>query len=286
MLGLIGARLRNRVLGYLAALVIAYGLILLAAGLFEKRLIFFPNYPGRLSGDWAPRGLPIKDAWLHTSDGLKLHAWWIANPAAQFTFLAFHGNAGNIADRAEVYRFLWQIPANVLALEYRGYGQSEGSPSEQGLYLDAEAAYDYLVHEAGVRPERVIAFGQSLGTAVAVNLAAERPVAGIVLEAPFPSARAVVRRVYPFLPGLGLVVRSKFDTAQKLKRIRAPILIVHCKQDPVIAYALGDAVYQQAQPPKFFLSISGSCHEEASLIAPERYREELAGFLSRLNPGT
>ena len=274
--------MRKRLLGYLAALVIAYGLILVSARLFENRLIFFPNYPDRLDGDWQPKGLPIREVWLQTRDGVKLHAWWIASPAAQFTFLAFHGNAGNMADRADVYRFLWQLPANVLALEYRGYGRSEGSPSEEGLYVDAEAAYDYLLRDAGVPPGRIISFGQSLGTAVAVNLAAGRTVAGVVLEA--PSARAVARRVYPFLPGLGWIARSKFDTARKLARIRAPILIVHCTEDPVIPYALGEEVFRQAEKPKHFLSVAGGCHEEASLAAPEKYRERLWEFLKALGP--
>lgn len=269
-------------LGYLAALLIAYGLILLAVRLLEKRIIFFPDYPGRLDGDWHPRALPVQDIWLTTADGVRLHGWWIPNPSAQFTFLAFHGNASNIAGRAEVYRFLWQLPANVLAVEYRGYGRSEGNPSEAGIYQDAQAGYDYALKTLNVQPERIISFGQSLGTAVAVDLAARRPVAAVVLEAPFPSTRAVTRRIYPYLPGIGLVAKSKFDTAEKLARVRVSVLIVHCTQDPVIPFLLGEEVYQHARSPKFFLRIDGVCHEEASLIAPARYRQQLLDFLSRL----
>ncbi len=140
-------------LGYLAALLIAYGLILLAVRLLEKRIIFFPDYPGRLDGDWHPRALPVQDIWLTTADGVKLHGWWIPNLSAQFTFLAFHGNAGNIAGRAEVYRFLWQLPANVLAVEYRGYGRSEGNPSEAGIYQDAQAGHDYALKTLNVQPD-------------------------------------------------------------------------------------------------------------------------------------
>jgi hypothetical protein len=271
-------------LGYLAALLIAYGLILLAARLFEKKIIFFPDYPGRLDGDWHPNALPVEDVWISTGDGVKLHAWWIPNPSAKFTFLAFHGNASNIAGRAEVYRFLSQLPANVLAIEYRGYGRSEGTPSETGLYLDAQAGYDYALNTLNIPPERIISFGQSLGTAVAVDLAARRHVAGVVLEAPFPSTWAVARRVYPYLPGVGLVAKSKFNTAEKIERIHAPVLIVHCVQDPVIAYSLGEQVYQRALSPKFFLRIDGVCHEEASLIAPARYRQQLLDFLSGIAP--
>jgi len=275
---------RKRLLGYLAALLIAYGLILLAVRLFENKIIFYPDYPGRLDGDWNPNSLPLEDVWMVTSDRVKLHAWWIPNPRARFTFLAFHGNAGNIAGRAEVYRFLWQLPANVLAIEYRGYGHSEGSPTEAGLYLDAQAGYDYAFHSLNIPPQRMISFGQSLGTAIAVDLAAQRPVAAVVLEAPFPSTRAVARRVYPYLPGVALVAKSRFDTTEKLGRVHAPVLIVHCTQDPVIAYSLGEQVYQRASSPKFFFRVDGMCHEEASLVAPARYRQQLLEFLSGIAP--
>lgn len=272
----------KRMLGTVAMLVVSFVVLLALVRLFEKKLIFFPDYPGRLSGDWKPRGLPVEDVWLETSDGVKLHAWWIPRPAADVTFLAFHGNAANIANRADVYRFLGELPANVLAVEYRGYGRSEGKPSEAGLYADAQAAYQYLVRERGVPPDRVISFGQSLGTAVAVDLASNEKVAGVVLEAPFPSASGVARRVYPFLPGLSLVMRGQFDTAQKLAKIRAPILIVHCTHDPVLAFHLGEEVYRLAPSPKFFARIDGQCHEEASMVAPEQYRQQLLAFLKSL----
>ena len=272
-------------LGYAAAIVIGYLLILLLVRVFESKLVFFPDYPGRLTGEWQPRGLPVQDAWIKTHDGVALHAWWIPNSHAQVTFLAFHGNAANIANRAELYRFLWMLPANVLAVEYRGYGRSEGKPSEAGLYRDADATYDYLVREQHTPAEQIISFGQSLGSAVAVDLASRRTVAGIVLEGSFPSARAVAQKVYWFLPGIGLVARSKFDTAKKLSRVRVPILIVHCVSDPVVSFSLGEEVYRQAQEPKSFLRVEGECHEEASLSAPEKYRAELGRFLRSVRPG-
>ena len=264
----------------LAAVAFAYLLILLIFRIFEHRLIFFPDYPSRLGGDWQPKGLPVEEVWLRATDGIKLHCWWIAGEGAEFTFVAFHGNASNMAARADVYRFLRALPANVLAVEYRGYGHSEGSPSEKGIYVDAQAAYDYLTRQRGIRPSRLISYGQSLGTAVAVDLAVNRDVAGVVLEAPFPSARAVARRVYPFLPGLSLVVRSKFDTVRKLASIRTPILMVHCARDPVLAFSFGEQVFAQARDPKFFWRVESECHEEASLVAPGEYRARLLAFLN------
>jgi len=272
----------KRMLGYLVAILIVYASLLVLLRIFENRLIFFPDIPGRLSGDWQPRGLPVEDAWLHAADGVKLHAWWIAAPGAEFTFVAFHGNAANIANRADIYEFLRSVPANVLAVEYRGYGKSEGIPDEAGLYLDAQAAYEYLVKVRAVPPGRIVAIGHSLGTAVAVDLASQREVGGLVLEAPFPSGAAVARRVYPFLPGLGSVVKSKFETGKKLAQIRAPVLIIHCTSDPVIPFSLGENVFRAANEPKSFLRVEGVCHEEACLIAPEIYRAKLREFLARL----
>lgn len=275
---------------------------------FEKRLVFFPQIPGRLTGDWSPPDLAHEDVWLTAADGVRLHAWWIPANAKSVasegsppsmgglagagdlpTFLCFHGNAANIAWRADFYRFVSGLPANVLALEYRGYGRSEGAPSEQGIYRDADAAYSYLVRERGIPPRRIIALGQSLGTAVAAELAAQRELGGVVLEAPFPSARALARRIYWFIPGLGWLIRSRFETSRNLDRagrsFAAPLLVIHCTGDPVIPYAFGREVYESAPEPKSLLSVSGQCHEEATLVDPQGVRRELLRFLERVRVG-
>jgi len=168
--------LHGRLLNLLLTILIAYILALVLIRVFEAHLIFFPDTPGRLEGDWHPHTLPVQDVWLTSSDGTKLHAWWIPHENAKFTFLAFHGNAANITNRAPAYEFLRDTPANVFALEYRGYGRSEGRPSEAALYRDADAAYQYLVNTRGIDPQTVISFGQSLGSAVAAHLAAYRQV--------------------------------------------------------------------------------------------------------------
>ena len=136
----------RRRLSYFLTILVAYLVVLLLVRMFESRLIFFPNYPDRLEGDWHPRALNVEDVWVTASDGVRLHAWWIPDDQPRFTYLAFHGNASNIANRAPVYEFLRSTHANVFALEYRGYGHSEGKPSEAGVYRDADAAYQYLVN--------------------------------------------------------------------------------------------------------------------------------------------
>lgn len=277
-----GPAIGEIVLRVLRVAVIAYMAILVLARLFESHLIFFPNEPGRLDGDWHPPSLPVQDVWLHTSDDVRLHAWWIPGENAKFTFLAFHGNAGNIANRADIYRFLRETPANVLAVEYRGYGKSDGSPREAGLYRDAAAAYQYLTETRHVAPATIISFGQSLGTAIAAHLAAHSAVGGVVLEAPFPSLSAMARRVFWFLPGIQLAVITQFRTDRQLANIHVPVLVVHCTEDPVIPPDLEERVCDAAKTPKYILRIEGRGHEEGSLIAPDKYRAALRDFLSNV----
>jgi len=267
----------------LLTILVGYVVALVLLRIFESRLIFFPDYPGRLEGDWHPGALPVQDVWLTASDGTKLHAWWIPHDQAKFTFLAFHGNAANITNRAPVYEFLRDTPANVFALESRGYGRSEGHASEAGLYRDADAAYQYLVATKAVDPKTILSFGQSLGTTVAAHLAAHRQVAGVILEGPFPSASRMAAKLFWFLPGISLLVHSQFDTQARLQEITAPLLIVHCTQDPVIPFHFGQEVFAAARAPKTFLPLNASCHEESSLLAPTQYRAALQKFLTTLD---
>lgn len=262
-------------------LAVAYVCLLLLLRIFESDLVFFPDLPARLEGDWHPAGLPIQDVWISAYDGTKLHAWWIPNEKAEFTFLAFHGNAGNIALRSYAYKFLYNIPANVLAVEYRGYGKSEGKPSEKDFYRDARSTYQFLLEKQHIRPETIISYGQSLGTATAANLASEVKVGGLILEAPFPSLASMAHRQFPYLPGVDLLVHGQMDTKNKIRRVKAPILIVQCSHDPVIPPALGQEVYEAAPSPKQLLQFDLTCHEESSLLAPAKYEAGLKDFLSQ-----
>jgi fermentation-respiration switch protein FrsA (DUF1100 family) len=274
----------NRLAMFLLYLFVAYLLLLVVVRLFERRMVFFPDYPSRLEGDWHPRALAPEDVWLTASDGTKLHAWWISHPAAKFTFLAFHGNASNIANLDSTYEFLHNTPGNVFALEYRGYGHSEGKPSEAGFYLDADAAYQFLINTKRLDPKCILSFGQSLGTAVAADLAAHQKVGGLILEAPLPSASRAARKIFWFLPGLSVLVYSQFDTISKLKQITAPVMVVQCTHDPVLPFQFGQEVFAAAPSPKRFLRIEGECHEQSSLIAPAQYRSALDQFLASLDP--
>ncbi len=270
--------------GVARAVLIGVLLSILLIRLFEERFIFFPDIAG---GGVQPEdfGVRVEDVWLTTSDGVRLHAWWAPSEGAAFTVLLLHGNAGNLTHRVENIGFLQQLPANVLALDYRGFGRSQGRPSEEGVYRDAEAAYDYLVREAdsdgrGVRPEQMVVLGQSLGTAVAVDLASKRPVGALVLEAGFPSARRVAQQAIP-LPGVAYIIRTRFDSDRKLKGIRAPVLVAHCQQDSVMPYRLGEELFAAANEPKTFVSYPGACHEPLFIANPNDYASKLREFLAR-----
>ncbi|MFQ5663766.1 MAG: alpha/beta hydrolase [Terriglobia bacterium] len=267
--------------GLARAVLVGVLLAVLLLRLFEERLVFFPD--GHASGEGNPeeRGVEAEDVYFTTSDGVRLHAWWAPGADARVTLLYFHGNAGNLTNRIENIGFLQQLPANVLAVDYRGYGRSQGRPSEAGVYRDAEAAYDYLQRERGVPPERLVVLGQSLGVAVGVELARKREVAGLILEAGFPSARRVVQRAMG-IPGLGYIIRSKFDSAAKLKKIHRPVLVAHCQQDPTIPFTLGEELFAAANPPKTFVSYPDACHEPLYIADPADYAARLRAFLASL----
>ena len=273
--------------------LVALLLVVLLIRMFEDRLIFFPNYYA--SGEWDTRilGLETEDVFFTTAGGVRIHAWWAPARAGEssasegeyrapqkvFTILYFHGNAGNLTNRAGNILFLTKLPANVLAVDYRGYGKSESRfPSEQGIYRDAQAAYDYLVSDRGIAPEKIVVLGQSLGTAVAVDLVSRNKVAALVLEAGFPSARRVAPLVLP-IPGLHYIMRSRFDSASKLKTIQVPVLVAHCTTDPVMPFKFGEELFAAANQPKVFVRYQAACHEPLYDADAKDYAQKLRELL-------
>lgn len=261
--------------------LVAILLVVLLLRLFEERLVFFPTKHS--TGEPVPEGrsLGFDDVFFRAGDEVELHGWYAAAPRARFTLLYLHGNAGNLSHRIDNIAFLARLPANVFGVDYRGYGRSQGQPSEAGVYRDAEAAYDYLRHTKGVPAERLVVLGQSLGTAVAVELAARRPVPGLILEAGFPSARRTAQRVM-WLPGLRWVMRTRFDSASTLARLRVPVLVAHCTGDPVIPVDLGEELFRAANEPKTFIRHEGRCHEPLYTADPEAYANRLREFLAQV----
>ncbi|HKC13881.1 MAG TPA: alpha/beta hydrolase [Vicinamibacteria bacterium] len=249
---------------------------------FETSLIYFPS---RLLEDTPEDyGLVFEEVSLAAEDGVRLHAWWLPLARPRFTILFAHGNAGNISHRLDRARLLAsRLSAQVFLFDYRGYGRSEGKPDEQGTYRDARAAHRHLTETRGVPPDRLVLFGESLGSAVALNLALERAAGALVLESPFTSIRDMARLLLPWLP-LSPFLRTRYDNLAKVGRLKVPLLVVHGDRDEVVPFAQGRRVFEAAPEPKRFHRIVGAGHNDTYLRGGEAYWEALDEFLERDPP--
>jgi fermentation-respiration switch protein FrsA (DUF1100 family) len=191
--------------------------------------------------------------------------------------LWFHGNAGNLAHRADLMLELARLPAQVFIVDYRGYGRSDGRPSEEGLYRDARAAWRYLRDQGGVEADRIVILGKSLGGAAAVDLAAEVSPAGLILESSFVSVPEMAARHYPFIPRW--FVRTKMDSLSKIERVRCPILVIHSPDDEIVPYEQGRRLFEAAGGDKRFLEVPGAHHNELWLVGGADYLRALREFL-------
>lgn len=241
--------------------------------IFENRLIFYPERTLAASPS-----VPYENLDFTALDGTRLHGWFIPFEKSRRVFVISHGNAGNIGDRYEMGEYVNQeFEANVLMYDYRGYGRSEGEPSESGLYSDLRGALRY-VHSRGYAPDEVYLIGQSLGAAVTVDVAAQEPVAGVILEAP-PTSAGAVARWHMFSIPVDLVMRARFDSLSKIHNVRAPIAIVHAKADPVVPFAFGQQLFDAAAAPKKLFAIDAELHEGAIFALGYARTQELRRFL-------
>jgi uncharacterized protein len=258
-------------LTWACAAAILYGL----ASWGASRMMYYPmRYP---AGDWTVQeSLGAVDVWLTASDRTKLHAWWIAAPDSKLATLHLHGNGGNITHRDLSAQSIVAAGSSVLLLDYRGYGKSEGRPAERGLQRDAEAAYDYLAGQ-GYGPTQIIVHGESLGTAIAAHLASKKACAGLVLEAPFTSAKAVAGRV---LPVIGPALVWGYNTMKRIKDIRVPVFVIHGDRDEVIAYEFGQELFAAANQPKAFWTIRNATHNNLHIMGREEFPIRLRAFYS------
>lgn len=213
---------------------------------------------------------------------VAVHAFWLEHANATRAILFLHGNAGNASHRLPNAMALRDLGAHVLLLDYRGYGRSSGRPSEEGFYADARAGLAYLIDTRGIREERVVLFGRSLGGAVAVDLAQHRRLGGVILESSFSSladagSRHFSRAVRPLL-------RGSYDSAAKIVKARAPLLFFHGDRDTIVPYALGRALYQAAPEPKSFVTLDGAGHNDTVQIGGRRYFMRIGSFLEEVVP--
>lgn len=248
-----------------------------ALRLVAWRATYYPLKHPR--GIWdAKTWLGAEDVWLQSADGVRLHTWWISSPGSPIATLFLHGNGGNLTHRIAHLQAIRDAGSSVLILDYRGYGRSQGRPSETGLYRDAHAAYLHL-RKAGYPPSRIVLHGESLGCAVAVELASREPCAGMILEAPFTSAADVARRVLPFL---GPLAARGFDSRRRIASFRRPLLVIHGTRDEVIPFELGQRLFKSAPGPKWFWVLKGAGHNDILETAGLRYVERLKEFYAQI----
>lgn len=239
----------------------------------ERTAVFFPGKV--ISTTPAHAGLSYEDLYIKTSDGIKINAWLVKAGNAP-TIIFAHGNAGTMSERVMKVKFFHDLGLNVLIFDYRGYGKSQGHPTEEGVYQDAQAVYDYLQTRTDIDRSRIIAYGASLGGVVAIDLASKRKLAGLVVESSITSAHDMARRLYPSLPSWMMSV--KFDSLSKVGKITVPKLFLYSRQDEVVPFSMGHKLYEVAANPKSFIEISGG-HNDGVFITDPSVREEFRKFL-------
>jgi abhydrolase domain-containing protein 17 len=256
--------------------------IALAVGVLrtiENRLIYFPpryphGFPSHPDEEFA-----VEDVWMITDDGVRIHAFFRSNPASRRALLWFHGNAENIGYDLPYLKTLAQLGVNILAVDYRGYGRSEGKPNEAGVYHDADAAFDYLVTQRHFRAQDIVVYGVSFWGAVGIDLAARRPCGGVIIQSSFTNAGAMARRMFG-IPLFEYVPMSRFDSLRKIRNIHSPILIAHGTRDEVVPYEMGQQLFRAANEPKRFYPVEGSGHNNMIEVGGAAYLDCLRHFVT------
>jgi len=228
-------------------ILILYLIITLTIYLFQRKLLYHPNFNSHLKGDGLIHS--FENINIITEDNINLKGWFHLKDTKKKTILFFHGNAGTLDNRIYKLNFLGNLDVNFLIFGWRGYSGSSGKPSEFGLYLDAKSALNWL-NSKGITDEEIILYGESLGTSVAIEVSQNRNLAGIILEAPFTSMIDIGKKYYPFFP-VKLLLKDKYVSKNKIKNINSPILVMHGKKDKIVPFYMGKKIYDLANQPKF-----------------------------------
>jgi len=249
----------------------------------EPNMIYYPDRHIDQTPDQV--GFKYDDVTLPTSDGVRINGWYLpspepanANPGATLTVLLFHGNAGNMSHRFEKLAVLRELGVDTFIIDYRGYGRSGGKPDEQGTYRDARAAYDHLIQQRKLSPRSIVVYGESLGSAVAADLATKVNVGGLILEEAFTSVGDVGQKMFPFLP-IRWLVWNKYDTLSKMPRVKVPLLIFHSRDDELFSLRHAQRLLAAANDPKQLVELRGN-HNDAFLVSASIYHDALQKFFA------
>lgn len=251
----------------------------------QPQLLYYPEMPTRdIEVTPAEIGLSFDNVQLLAADGIRLHGWFVPAISPRGTLLFSHGNAGNIGHRLDSIRQFHSLGLNVLIYDYRGFGESEGKPTEAGTYLDVKAAWDYLLEERMMVPREIIIFGRSLGAAMAAELASQNPSAAVILESAFTSVPDMAASIYPWLP-VRLLSRYQYNNLEKVSLISSPLLVIHSRADEIVPYVHGESLFAAAHEPKQFLELNGG-HNDGNHVSHDIYMQTLQRFLERTLPGS
>jgi fermentation-respiration switch protein FrsA (DUF1100 family) len=267
--------LKDMIISILFSGLIIYGAILVYFYLVQSSFIYFPYKDIAVTPMQA--GMLYKEVTFSSKDGNRLNGWFIPADDPKGVLLFCHGNAGNISDRMESIRIFHEIGLSVFIFDYRGYGKSEGVPGESGTYLDAEAAWEYLITQEHYDASQITVFGRSIGGAIAAKLAAEKSPGALIVESSFTSIVDMGAQIYPFLP-VRLLSRFRYDTRKYIKEVRSPVLVIHSSDDEIIPFSHGEAIFEAANAPKEFLKIQGS-HNEGFLLSGSEYSKAIEKFI-------
>lgn len=256
-----------------------YGLLCVAVFLFQGRLVYFPTRA--LDATPASIGLRYEDVRLETESGNTLHGWYVPGAESARTLLFLHGNAGNISHRLDSLRVFNGLGLNVLLIDYSGYGESSGKPSESQTYDDALTAWRYLTGDRGIASERIVVFGRSLGGGVATWLAARETPGALIVESTFISVPELAKKYYPIVP-IQWLTRIRYDNVSLMPSVRCPVLVIHSRDDELVPFAHGRAVFAAAPEPKEFLELRGD-HNSGFIVSAQAYLGGLARFLDGLD---
>ncbi len=247
-----------------------------------ESMIFYPERGVAITPEQI--GVDGEETFFRAEDGVRIHAFYLPAPGARRALLFLHGNAGNASHRLPNAAELVRLDCSVLLVDYRGYGLSEGKATEAGVYADARAGLAHLVEQRGFPASRVIVFGRSLGGAVAVDLAQQRELAGVILESTFPSVAEIVSNG-PAGALLGGLAGRRFESAAKIGHVRAPLLFFHGDRDEVVRHELGRRLFELAPEPKAFETVAGAGHNDLTFVGGRPYFERIRAFLDEVAPG-
>jgi len=244
--------------------------------LMQSRMVYFPSR--QIEADPNDYALQYQDVSFTAADGVALHGWFVPAENEKGVVLLLHGNGGNVSHRLDLLAMLNRLGVSTFIIDYRGYGKSEGRPSEQGTYLDARAAWDYLTATRGVAPEKIILHGRSLGGAVAAKLATKQTPRAMIVESCFTSVPDLGAQLYPMFP-VRLLSRFKYDAQAYLREVSCPVLIIHSRDDDIVPFSHGRRLFQAANEPKAFLEITGT-HNDGYVASEQIYTERLGKFFA------